>query len=77
MFAPIPEEETMKARAIVIIDYTIEGGFKEVAEEQTKLEENVNAMLKGNKNVVFHAVDMRERRGDNPPDLKNMKFRSF
>jgi hypothetical protein len=67
----------MKARAIVIIDYTIDGSFKEVAEEQTKLEEGVAAMLKGNKNVVYHAIDVRERRGDNPPDLKNMKFRSF
>ena len=67
----------MKARAIVIIDYTIDGSFKEVAEEQKKLEEGVEAMLKGNKNVVYHAVDVRERRGDNPPDLKNMKFRSF
>lgn len=67
----------MKARAIVIIDYTIDGSFKEVAEEQTKLEEQVAVMLKGNKNVVHHAVDMRERRGDNLPDLKSMKFRSF
>lgn len=67
----------MKARAIVIIDYTIDGGFKEVADEQTKLEEGINSLVKGNKNVVFHAVDMRERRGDTPPDLKQMKFRSF
>lgn len=67
----------MKARAIVIIDYTIDGSFKEVADEQNKLEEGIANLVKGNKNVVFHAVDMRERRGDNPPDLKQMKFRSF
>lgn len=67
----------MKARAIVIIDYTIDGSFKEVADEQTKLEEGIASLVKDNKNVVFHAVDMRERRGDNPPDLKQMKFRSF
>lgn len=67
----------MKARAIVVIDYTIEGGFKEAAEEQAKLEEQIAAMVKGNKSVVFHAVDMRERRGDGQPDLKTMKFRSY
>lgn len=67
----------MKARAIVIIDYTIEGGFKEAAQVQATLEENISNMVKGDKSVVFHAVDMRERRGDNPPDLKQMKFRSF
>lgn len=69
--------KTLKARAIVIIDYTIDGGFKEAAEEQAKLEAGIAEMVKGNKSVVFHAVDMRERRGDNPPDLKQMKFRSF
>lgn len=67
----------MKARAIVIIDYTIEGGFKEAAQVQATLEENISNMVKNDKSVVFHAVDMRERRGDNPPDLKQMKFRSF
>lgn len=67
----------MKARAIVIIDYTIEGGFKEAAQVQATLEENISNMVKNDKSVVFHAVDMRERRGDTPPDLKQMKFRSF
>jgi hypothetical protein len=67
----------MKARAIVIIDYTIEGGFKEAAQVQATLEENISNMVKSDKSVVFHAVDMRERRGDGTPDLKNMKFRSF
>ena len=67
----------MKARAIIIIDYTIDGGFKEAAQVQANLEESISNMVKGDKSVVFHAVDMRERRGDSPPDLKNMKFRSF
>ena len=53
---------TMKTRAIVIIDYTIDGGFKAVAEEQAKLEADIAAMAKRNKCVVFHEVDMRERR---------------
>lgn len=67
----------MKARAIVVIDYTIDGGFKEAAEEQSKLEEAIAGIVKDNKQVVFHAVDMRERRGDGTPDLKTMKFRSY
>lgn len=67
----------MKARAIVIIDYTIDGGFKEAADEQERLEAAIAEIVKNNKSVVFHAVDMRERRGDAPPDVKAMKFRSY
>jgi hypothetical protein len=67
----------MKARAIVVIDYTIEGGFKEAAEEQANLEKAITEIVSKNKSVVFHAVDMRERRGDGQPDLKSMKFRSY
>lgn len=67
----------MKTRAIVVIDYTIDGGIKEAAEEQKTLERNIAALVEKNKSVVWHGVDMRERRGDGPPDLRNMKFRSF
>lgn len=66
----------MKARGIVVIDYDIEGGFKEAAEEQQRLEEAVQAIVKGNNRVVFHQVDMKERRGDVPPDITKMKFRT-
>lgn len=65
----------MKARGIVVIDYEIEGGFKEAAEEQQRLEEAVASIVKGNKRVVFHQVDMKERRGDQSPDISKMKFR--
>jgi hypothetical protein len=66
----------MKARGIVVIDYDIEGGFKEAAEEQAKLEMAIQDIVKGNKRVVFHQVDMKERRGDVPPDITKMKFRT-
>lgn len=66
----------MKARGIVVIDYEIEGGFKEAAEEQDRLEEAVAGIVKGNKRVVFHQVDMKERRGDVSPDISKMKFRT-
>lgn len=66
----------MKARGIVVIDYDIEGGFKEAAEEQERLEAAIAQIVKGNKRVVFHQVDMKERRGDVPPDITKMKFRS-
>ena len=65
----------MKARGIVIIDYNIDGGFREAAEEQSRLEEAIAAIVKGNKRVVFHQVDMKERRGDQSPDISKMKFR--
>lgn len=67
----------MKARAIVVIDYVIDGGFKDAADEQTRLEKAIEGIVKDNKSVVYHAVDMRERRGDGHPDLATMKFRSY
>lgn len=66
----------MKARGIVVIDYEIEGGFKEAAEEQDRLEAAISGIVKGNKRVVFHQVDMKERRGDQSPDISKMKFRT-
>ena len=66
----------MKARAIIVIDYVIGGGFKGAAEEQEKLEEAITDIVKDNKRVVFHQIDMKERRGDVPPDITKMKFRT-
>jgi hypothetical protein len=65
----------MKARGIVIIDYDLPEGFKQAAEEQNKLEETIKALVKGNPRVVYHEVDIRERRGDKAPDIKKMKLR--
>jgi len=66
----------MKARAIVLIDYTFEGGFIEAAEEQRKLEDAIRGLTAGNPRVVHTQVDIRERRGDNPPDIKRLKLRT-
>ena len=68
----------MKCRAIILIDFDIEksGGFKEAAEEQTKVEAAIANIVKDNKRVVHYQMDMKERRGQDSPDIKNMKFRS-
>jgi|TARA_R110000782_G_scaffold52502_1_gene112507 hypothetical protein len=66
----------MKCRAVAIIDYDIEGSFKEAAEEQQRLENAIQELVTNNKRVVFHQVDMKERRGDAPPDISKMKFRN-
>jgi len=65
----------MKARGIVIIDYDLPGGFIEAAEEQKKLQDMVSELVRGNPRVKYHEVDIRERRGDQKPDLKKMKIR--
>ena len=65
----------MKARGIIVVDYEFDG-FKEAAEEQQKLEEALKSLVTGNKRVVYHQMDLKERRGDHPPDLKKMKFRN-
>tara|TARA_R110000744_G_scaffold195959_1_gene315151 strand:- start:275 stop:550 length:276 start_codon:yes stop_codon:yes gene_type:complete len=70
------KEYTMKCRAIVVLDYLFEDDFLIAAEEQTKLQEAIASIVKGNKRVVFHQVDMKERRGDQTPDIKTMKFRN-
>lgn len=66
----------MKARGLVIIDYDLPEGFKQAAEEQNKLEEAIRALVKGNPRVIYHEVDIRERRGDKAPDIKKLKVRS-
>lgn len=65
----------MKARAIIVIDLEVEG-FMEAAEEQQKIQDAVDGLVKNNKRVVWHGVDMKERRGDTPVDMGKMKFRS-
>ena len=66
----------MKARAIAIIDYEFSDGFIEAAEEQKKLEAAIEQLVKATNSVVYHEVDMRERRNsDRTPNLKKMKIR--
>ncbi len=65
----------MKCRGLVVIDYDCPNGFIEAAEEQTKLQEAINQLVRGNPRVIHHEVDIRERRGDAKPDIKKMKLR--
>jgi hypothetical protein len=60
----------------VVIDYDLPGGYREAAIEEEKLEQAVASLVKGNPRVIYHEVDIRERRGDNKPDIKKMKLRS-
>jgi hypothetical protein len=70
------EEYTMKARAVICIDLEIQGGFKEAAKEQEKIELAIEALVKDNPNVTHHQVDVKERRGDKKVDITQMKFRN-
>lgn len=65
----------MKARAIVVVDYDLPGGFIEAAQEQQKLQDAVDNLVRGNPRVVYHEVDIRERRGNTKPDIKRMKLK--
>ena len=66
----------MKARGVIIIDFEFQNGFKEAGEQQVALEKVIDNFVTGNNAVVYHQVDMKERRGDNPPDISKMKFRN-
>jgi hypothetical protein len=66
----------MKLRALVLLDYDLpDAGLIEAADQQKALQSKVDEITKGNSNIVYSTVDMRERRGDTQPDLKKMKFR--
>lgn len=67
--------QSMKARGIVIIDYDLPGGYRDAADEQDKLQNTVDTLVKGNPRVLYHEVDIRERRGNHKPDIKKMKLR--
>lgn len=65
----------MKARGIVLIDYKFPN-FMQAAEEQRKLEDAIKGLTAGNPYVVTTQVDIRERRGENPPDIRKLKLRT-
>ena len=65
----------MKIRGIVVIDYEIDGNFRDVVSEQERLEANISKFADENVSIVGHQVDMRERRGTTS-DITKMKFRN-
>jgi plasmid stabilization system protein ParE len=66
----------MKARAIVLIDYTFPNGIVEAAEEQKRLTDGIKSLLANNPRVATYQVDLRERRGSGAPDIKKLKLRT-
>jgi hypothetical protein len=66
----------MKIRALAIIDLDVEGGFREAANVEDGLNRLIKEYATGLQNVVHYQVDVRDRRGDNPPDIKKLKFRA-
>ena len=66
----------MKCRAVAVIDYDLPGGYRDAAIEEEALQKAINELVKGNPKVVYSEIDMKERRGNNKPDIKKMKFRT-
>ena len=67
----------MKARGICIVDFEIEGGFREAGVEEDALENLIKEYCKNNKRVVHYQIELRERRGaPGAVDLSKMKFRA-
>ena len=50
-------------------------GLKSLDTLPFTLNNAVDALCKGNPRVTYHEVDIRERRGDQKPDIKKMKLR--
>lgn len=67
---------TMKARAIIIVDFQIDGGFSEAAAQEQKVKDAIAALAKDNPAIVYTDMEMKERRGDGKPDVARMKFRT-
>ena len=66
----------MKSRAVAVIDYDLPGGYRDAAIEEEALQKAIDELVKGNPKVVYSEIDMKERRGNNKPDIKKMKFRT-
>ena len=66
----------MKCRAVAVIDYDLPGGYRDAAIEEEALQKAIDELVKGNPKVVYSDMDMKERRGNNKPDIKKMKFRT-
>ena len=66
----------MKIRAVAIIDLEIDGGFRDAANLEDVLKSTIKNFCDQQKGVVSWQAEIRDRRGDNPPNLSSMKFRA-
>ena len=64
----------MKVRAIILADYVVEG-FEEAAKEHAKIKNLLASGLDGNPKCKSWQSDMRERRGNEMPDISKIKVR--
>lgn len=63
-----------KVRGIVLIDYIV-NGYEGIAQEKATIDQTIKNMCAGNPNVVKFETDIRERRGDDLPDISKVKVR--
>ena len=70
----LKKENKMQLRAIMLVDVDLPD-FSAAADMEKLLNETLEEIKKSNKAVSFVALDMKERRGQSKPDLKNMAFR--
>jgi hypothetical protein len=66
----------MKARGIILVDYELPNGFREAADELDRLEKAMQQLVEGNPRVVYYDCDLKERRGEGRPDIRQLKIRS-
>ena len=64
----------MQLRAIMLVDVDLPD-FSAAADMEQLLNKTLEDIKKSNSSVSFVALDMKERRGQSKPDLKNMAFR--
>ena len=65
----------MKLRAIIVIDLDVDT-YIEAAAEQQSLNDLIDGYIKGNDKVVWHGVQVKERRVKAGVDFSKMKFRN-
>jgi hypothetical protein len=68
------QQNTKKMRLVAAVDFDLED-YIAVAERQKKFQEMLEEFVTDDKSVIWHDLDFKERRGNEHPDLKAMKFR--
>lgn len=64
-----------KKRAVIIIDYEIDGGFTGETAKYNSLKAQIAKITDADKDVAYWDMDMKDRRGDNRPKVSEWKFR--